>query len=140
MEATILGIPAVAISYVGREPSGITGFAPILRKLLAQILQRDAFPPETLLNVNLPAIDPSEVMGVRVTRLGRRVYTDSITRAEDPSGREYFWIGGGGVQWTAEEGTDFQAVQEGFISVTPLHLDLTNYRLLSAVGEWGLRP
>jgi 5'-nucleotidase len=140
MEATILGIPAVAISYVGREPSGIAGFAPILRKLLGQILQRDAFPPETLLNVNLPAIDPSEVMGVRVTRLGRRVYTDSITRAEDPSGREYFWIGGGGVQWTAEEGTDFQAVQEGFISVTPLHLDLTNYRLLSAVGEWGLRP
>jgi 5'-nucleotidase len=140
MEATILGIPAVAVSYTGRDPSGIAGFAPILNNLLRQILQRDSFPPETLLNVNLPAIDPGEVKGVRVTRLGRRVYTDSITRAEDPSGREYFWIGGGGVQWTAEEGTDFQAVQEGFISVTPLHLDLTNYRLLSAVQEWGLQP
>ena len=103
-------------------------------------MKRDSFPPETLLNVNLPAVDPAEVKGVRVTRLGRRVYTDSITRAEDPSGREYFWIGGGGVEWTAEEGTDFHAVHEGYISVTPLHLDLTNYRLLSAVQDWGLQP
>ncbi|HEX6069087.1 MAG TPA: 5'/3'-nucleotidase SurE [Longimicrobiaceae bacterium] len=140
MEATILGIPAVAVSYAGREASGIAGYGPVLTNLLRQILQRDGFPPETLLNVNLPAIDPGELKGVRVTRLGRRVYTDSITRAEDPSGREYFWIGGGGVQWTAEDGTDFQAVQDGYISVTPLHLDLTNYRLLSAVGDWELRP
>ena len=140
MEATILGIPAVAVSHVGREPSQIAGYASILERLLSQILQRDGFPPETLLNVNLPAIDPAAVKGVRVTRLGRRVYTDSITRAADPSGREYFWIGGGGVEWTAEEGTDFHAVQEGYIAVTPLHLDLTNYRLLSAVAEWGLEP
>lgn len=140
MEATILGIPAVAISHVGRDPSQITAYGAVLRRLFEQILKRDGFPPETLLNVNLPAIDPAEVKGVRVTRLGRRVYTDSITRAEDPSGREYFWIGGGGVEWTAEEGTDFHAVQEGYISVTPLHLDLTNYRLLSAVEQWGLEP
>ena len=140
MEATILGIPAVAFSHVGREPADITAYAPVLKSLLGQILQRDGFPPETVWNLNLPAIDPGEVKGVRVTRLGRRIYTDSITRAADPSGREYFWIGGGGVEWTAEEGTDFHAVQEGFISVTPLHLDLTNYRLLSSVGDWGLRP
>lgn len=140
MEATILGIPAVAFSYVGGQPSDIEAYGPLLRSLLAQIVKRDGFPPETLLNVNLPAIDPAEVKGVRVTRLGRRVYTDSITRAKDPSGREYFWIGGGGVEWTAAEGTDFHAVQEGYVSVTPLHLDLTNYRLLSEVGEWELRP
>jgi 5'-nucleotidase len=79
------------------------------------------------------------VQGVKVTKLGRRVYTDSITRANDPSGREYFWIGGGGIQWEAEEGTDFQAVQDGYISVTPLHLDLTNYKLLGEVGQWELR-
>ena len=75
---------------------------------------------------------------MRVTRLGRRVYTDSITRAQDPSGREYFWIGGGGVSWSAGEGTDFRAVEEGFVSVTPLHLDLTNYRLLEEVEQWEL--
>lgn len=140
MEATILGIPALAISHVGREPSGIAGYAPVLERLLSQILQRDGFPPETLLNVNLPAIDPAEVKGVKVTRLGRRVYTDSITRAADPSGREYFWIGGGGVEWRAEEGTDFHAVQAGYISVTPLHLDLTNYGLLSSFADWELQP
>ena len=99
---------------------------------------RDDFPPETLLNVNLPAIDPSEVRGVRVTRLGRRVYSDSLTRAVDPNGREYFWIGGGGVEWVVEEGTDFDAVNRGYISVTPLHLDLTNYRILAGVEGWDL--
>ena len=101
----------------------------------------DAEAPQLiLLDINLPDIDPDEVQGVRVTRLARRVYTDSITRSQDPSGREYFWIGGGGVEWQADEGTDFHAVQAGYISVTPLHLDLTNYRLLSAVSEWGLHP
>jgi 5'-nucleotidase len=140
MEATILGIPAVAFSYAGRDPAGIPPFAPLLRRLIPQLVRLDDFPAETLLNVNLPAIDPAEVRGVRVTSLARRVYTDSLTRAVDPSGREYFWIGGGGVEWRAEEGTDFRAVDEGYISVTPLHLDLTNYRLLAAVEQWELHP
>lgn len=140
MEATLLGIPAVAFSFVGRDPGGIEPYAPLLGRLLPQLVGRGSFPPETLLNVNLPAIDPAQVRGLKVTRLGRRVYTDSILRAEDPSGREYFWIGGGGVKWAAEEGTDFHAVQEGYISVTPLHLDLTNYRLLTEVEQWDLRP
>ncbi len=139
MEATILGIPAVAVSYAGRDFAGIPAYRPLLERLLPQLVKRGEFPAETLLNVNLPAIDPSEVRGVRVTRLGRRVYTDSITRARDPNGREYFWIGGGGVQWSAHEGTDFRAVEEGYVSVTPLHLDLTNYKLLADVEQWELR-
>ncbi len=140
MEATILGIPAVAVSFVGAQPRDIEKYQPVLSRLLGQIVERGPFPPETLLNINLPDIDPADVQGVQVTRLARRVYTDSITRSRDPSGREYFWIGGGGVEWRADEGTDFHAVQAGYISVTPLHLDLTNYRLLSAVSEWGLHP
>jgi 5'-nucleotidase len=138
MEATILGIPAVAFSYAGRDPAGIPAYAPLLRRLIPQLVRLEDFPAETLLNVNLPAIDPAEVRGVRVTSLARRVYTDSLTRAVDPSGREYFWIGGGGVEWRAEQGTDFRAVDEGYISVTPLHLDLTNYRLLASVERWEL--
>jgi 5'-nucleotidase len=138
MEATILGIPAIAVSYVGRDPDAIPPFEPLLSGLLRQLLERADFPPETLLNVNLPAIDPAEVRGVQVTRLARRVYTDSLTRAKDPSGREYFWIGGGGVEWNAPEGTDFRAVSDGYVSVTPLHLDLTNYSLLADVEGWGL--
>lgn len=140
MEATILGIPAIAFSFAGRDPSMIPGYEPLLERLLPQLVRQDRFPPETLLNVNLPPIPPEEVRGVLVTRLGRRVYTDSITRALDPNGREYFWIGGGGVEWRADEGTDFWAVNEGFISVTPLHLDLTNFKLLSEVERWELQP
>jgi 5'-nucleotidase len=138
MEATILGIPAVAFSYAGRDPVNIGDYSAVLSRLLPQILQRDEFPAETLLNVNLPPIDPGAVKGIRITRLGRRVYTDSITRARDPNGREYFWIGGGGVSWRADEGTDFWAVDQGFISVTPLHLDLTNHGLLARVEDWEL--
>jgi 5'-nucleotidase len=138
MEATILGIPAIAISYAGGEPEEIREFAPLVRTILRQIVSRSDFPAETLLSINLPPVPAAEVKGIRVTRLARRVYTDSLTRAVDPSGKEYFWIGGGATRWNAPDGTDFQAVQDGFVSVTPLHLDLTNYGLLRDVGEWEL--
>ncbi len=140
MEATILGIPAVAVSYVGREPDGIPAYGPFLARLLPRLLVRGDFPPETLLNVNLPAIDPEEVKGVRVTRLARRAYSDSIFRGKDPMGREYFWVGGGRAEWSGAEGTDFHAVESGYVSVTPLHLDLTNHALLEDVRKWGLEP
>ncbi|MBA4157482.1 MAG: 5'/3'-nucleotidase SurE [Gemmatimonadetes bacterium] len=141
MEATILGIPAVAFSYTGRDPEQIAAHGPLVRRLISQIVEhRSDFPAETLLNVNLPAVPPHEVRGVQVTRLARRVYTDSLTRAKDPSGREYFWIGGGGTEWNAPEGTDFWAVDHGYVSITPLHLDLTNYRLLTEVERWDLAP
>ena len=136
MEATILGIPAVALSYTGHDSDEIEAYGPLIGSLLTQVLERSDFPAETLLSINLPAIPPEEVRGVRVTRLARRVYMDSLTRAHDPSGREYFWIGGGATEWNAPEGTDFWAVDNGYVSVTPLHLDLTNHRLLGEVAEW----
>jgi 5'-nucleotidase len=139
MEGTILGIPSVALSYAGRSaPDALPAFEPLLVTLLRQLLRRDDFPAETLLNINLPPVPVDEVKGVRVTRLARRVYVDSLTRARDPSGREYFWIGGGGVEWSASEGTDFHAISEGYVSVTPLHLDLTNHALLEDVRGWEL--
>jgi 5'-nucleotidase len=88
--------------------------------------------------VNLPAPPPDRIAGVRVTTLGRRAYVGSLTRAEDPSGREYFWIGGGESRWWGSDESDFRAVHEGYVSVTPLHLDLTNYRLLESIGKWRL--
>ncbi|MDR0787874.1 MAG: 5'/3'-nucleotidase SurE [Gemmatimonadota bacterium] len=137
MEATILGIPAIAFSYTGRDPEAIVKIRPLLERLITQLLSQPEFPPETLLNINIPPVE-TEVRGVRVTRLARRVYTGSLTRAHDPSGREYFWIGGGASEWKADEDSDFHAVKNGYISVTPLHLDLTNYKLLSGMREWGL--
>jgi len=139
MEATVLGIPSVAVSYAGRDGvEHLEGYGPLLNRLLAQLLSRDGFPRETLLNVNLPPIPADQVKGVKVTRLGRRVFSDAFTRGTDPSGRPYFWIGGGSVEWAAAEGTDNHAVENGYVSVTPLHLDLTNHALIADVAAWGL--
>ena len=138
MEATVLGIPAIAFSYTGEAFDQLDGWEEPVRRLLLSMLDEESFPANTLLSVNLPAVPPAEVKGVRVTSLGRRRYSDSITRALDPSGREYFWIGGGVSKWSGANDSDFRAVQEGMVSVTPLQLDLTNYRLLKEIRDWDL--
>ncbi|OGU21175.1 MAG: 5'/3'-nucleotidase SurE [Gemmatimonadetes bacterium RIFCSPLOWO2_12_FULL_68_9] len=138
MEATVIGIPAVAVSYTGDHYEELEGWEGVIRSLLEGILRQPDFPRHTLFNVNLPGCAPDQVKGIRVTSLGKRRYSESITRANDPSGREYFWIGGGSVQWNGSENSDFQAVRDGYISVTPLHLDLTNYRLLEEIRGWDL--
>ncbi len=138
MEATILGIPSIAFSFAGKREDRLRHYGSRIRDLLAALTDRDDFPEETFFNVNLPPIPADEVQGVRVTALGRRVYSDSLTRNEDPHGREYFWIGGGQSHWTGREDSDFRAVQAGYISVTPLHLDLTNFELMERVRSWRL--
>ncbi|MFO8174068.1 MAG: 5'/3'-nucleotidase SurE [Longimicrobiales bacterium] len=138
MEATVIGIPSVALSYTGDDFERLDGWQPLLEKFLKQVLGRDSFPPNTLLNVNLPPLAPDEVKGVKVTSLGQRKYSDSISRALDPKGKEYFWIGGGISAWTGPDDADFRAVEEGFISVTPLHLDLTSYKTLEEIRGWHL--
>jgi 5'-nucleotidase len=139
MEATVLGVPAAAISYTGDDFESIERWESTLARLLGSLVGSRRLPEATLLNVNLPAIEPEEVRGVRVTSLGQRRYSDSLTRAFDPSGKEYFWIGGGERTWKGSENSDFRAIEEGYISVTPLHLDLTNYRLLEEIRGWDLQ-
>jgi 5'-nucleotidase len=139
MEATILGIPAIALSYTGRERDELHLWEGVLASLLQQLIGRSSFPKETLFNVNLPAVAPDAIAGIRVTTLGRRAYVGSLTRAADPHGRVYFWIGGGESKWWGGPESDFRAVHEGYISVTPLHLDLTNYKLLEDLGGWDLK-
>ena len=137
IEATVMGIPAIALSYVSGGPEDVEGSEGLVTSILSGLLGRP-FPKDTLLNVNIPAIPADEVKGVRVTSLGRRRYADSITRANDPSGKEYYWIGGGAVQWRGPADSDFQAIADGYVSVTPLHLDLTNYELLEDIRAWDL--
>ncbi len=136
MEATILGIPAVALSFAGGDTETLGQFEEPLTRLLEDLLSRDDFPPETFFNVNVPPVSADELAGVRITALGRRVYADSLARREDPQGREYFWIGGGESRWSGRDDSDFKAVRAGYISVTPLHLDLTNFRLMEEVRGW----
>jgi 5'-nucleotidase len=138
MEATVIGIPSVAVSYTGDRHEEIEGWQGVLERLLRSVVDQERFPEHTLLNVNLPPIPADAVQGVRVTSLGRRRYSDAITRDKDPMGREYFWIGGGVASWSGSGDSDFKAIEDGYISVTPVHLDLTNYGLLEEIRAWGL--
>jgi 5'-nucleotidase len=92
-------------------------------------------PKDTLLNVNVP----TEPTGVKVTKLGRRTYSEKVVEETDPRGKRYYWIGAGPPLWEAGEETDFAAIQKGLISITPLHLDLTNYQALEALRGWESR-
>jgi 5'-nucleotidase len=138
MEGLAFGIPGVAVSLATRDVSLIKAYRDVLERLLRQLLDVERFPEDTLLNVNLPPIPAADVRGVRVTTLGKRVYSEALTRMQDPWGREIYWIGGGQISWSGREDSDFQAIQDGFISVTPLHLDITNYQLLETVRSWRL--
>lgn len=137
MEGTILGIPSAAISFAGEDDRLLEGYGPLLEQLLARIVAQD-FPEETFFNVNLPDRPAEEVEGIRLTSLGRRVYSDSLTRSRDPRGREYYWIGGGETHWSGREDSDYRAVRAGYVSVTPLHLDLTDFRLMDELAAWSL--
>ncbi|MEK7668446.1 MAG: 5'/3'-nucleotidase SurE [Gemmatimonadota bacterium] len=139
MEGLAFGIPGVAVSLASRDIGLVKTYRDVLERLLRQLLNAERFPQDTLLNVNLPPIPATDIKGVRVTTLGKRVYSESLSRMQDPWGREIFWIGGGQLSWSGREDSDFQAVEDGFISVTPLHVDLTNYELLETVRAWGLR-
>jgi 5'-nucleotidase len=138
MEGLSLGVPAVAISFAGGEIDLLHTYRDSLEKLLRQVLTADRFPHDTLLNINLPPLPADQVQGVRITALGSRFYSESLQRMRDPWGREIYWIGGGHVNWTGGAESDFQAIHDGYVSVTPLHLDLTSYTQIESVRSWKL--
>ncbi len=138
MEGLSVGIPSMAISYVGYEDEHMDTHRDWLKRLMEDVVRVRDFPAETLLNVNLPPIPGDKIRGIKVTTLGRRVFSDSLKRMNDPWGRETYWIGGGKSSWSGGEESDFRAIADGYISVTPLHVDLTNYKLLESVRAWKL--
>lgn len=138
MEGVMLGVPGVAISFAGGDPEIMATYRETLVRLIRRITSAEDYPRDTLLNINLPRMPAAEVQGLRVTRLGSRYFSDSLTRMKDPWGREIMWIGGGTITWTGGEDADHAAVAEGYISVTPLHMDLTNYSLIETVRGWRL--
>ena len=143
MEGLALGIPSVAVSFAGsvlRADALLETQVDLLTTLLRRLTSLPAMPRDTLLNVNLPPIAAEDVKGFRLTRLGRRVFSDSITRMKDPWGREILWIGGGSVEWSGPDDSDFRAVHDGYVSVTPLHLDLTHRAVLDTAVDWWQAP
>ena len=131
MEGLLLGVPSIAVSLV---PGGDFAEAGRAARLVATRALVEGLPPKTLLNVNVPAEPPR---GMRVTRLGHRVYSGRVVAQVDPRGRTHYWIGGGEPAWELLEGSDMSAVNEGFVSVTPVHLDLTSHRGLVEMHDWG---
>lgn len=143
MEGLALGIPSIAVSFAGsilRTDALLETQVDALRSLLQKLITLPNFPANTLLNVNLPPIESEQIKGYRLTRLGRRVFSDSIARMKDPWGRDILWIGGGSVEWSGPVDSDFRAVHDGYISVTPLHLDLTHKEILDTATDWWHNP
>ncbi|MGZ8718783.1 MAG: 5'/3'-nucleotidase SurE [Aeromicrobium sp.] len=138
MEAVVLGIPGIAFSFASRRDDLMAGYKDLVARLVKRITEHRDIPPNTLLNINLPGIPIDEVKGIRVAKLGSRVFTESVMRQQDPWGRDVFWIGGGKITWTGDPDTDHAAVKDGYVSITPLQLDLTSHGLLDSVRNWRL--
>jgi len=136
MEATLMGVPAIAISLASKEFSydNFRSAAAVARQMAETVLEH-GLPADTFINVNVPDSAPQ---GIRLTRQGKRVYGDAVVQNRDPRGRTYYWIGAGELSFQDLEGTDFHAVQNGYVSVTPLHLDLTNYAAMERLRQWRL--
>lgn len=136
VEGTMYGIPSLAVSLAGEAPYDFANAAEIAAKLATRILEQ-GLPKDTLLNANVP--QTKSIRGIKVTRQGRRVWDNAIQEISDPWGRKHFWIGGGTTSPDSGKDTDSYAVSKGYISVTPIHLDLTNHQGIDHLKhEWRL--
>ena len=128
-----LGLPAMAISLCGRENYETAAFFAL--KILGS-LSACPMPPNQILNINVPDLPLSEIKGIKVTRLGTRAASDSVIKAQDPRGKPVYWVGPQGRAVDVAEDTDFFAIRNGYVSVTPLHIDLTSYRVIDELTAW----
>jgi 5'-nucleotidase len=136
MEGVISGIRSIAVSLDSFQGPDF-GFAARMAARFAVQLHNSDLPAETLLNLNVPAVPEADIRGIYLTRLGRRVYRDEVIKRQDPYGRNYYWIGGQAPEAVLEEGTDVWAVANKYVSLTPIHLDMTDYSMLKRIADWG---
>lgn len=134
-EGRFLGLPAVAISLASSNPRHFDTAGRVAVSLLERI-RRHPLPPDTILNVNVPDRPWNELRGFQSCRLGQRHKAEPVVRATDPRGREIYWVGAAGPEQDAGPGTDFHAIRQGFVSVTPLQIDLTRYDRLATLAHW----
>ena len=139
MEGIVFGVPGIAVSqlHTKEQPWDFRAAQAAVVRVVAKVAEH-GLPAGILLNMNVPARPPEEVRGIRVARLGRRSYRDELVVRQDPRGRPYYWIDGSDPEDHAEEGTDVNAVAEGYVSLTPAHMDLTSHRWLEELRGWGL--
>ncbi len=135
LEGALLGINSVAVSLNDRETDNFQAAAQITEKIVNLVLE-NGLPANTLLNINIPFLPLEKIRNHRITHLGKRIYNEEVIRKVDPRGREYFWIGGGDPGFIIEPGTDFEALENNEVSITPLHFDSTNYSVFDELGKW----
>ncbi|MBI5406595.1 MAG: 5'/3'-nucleotidase SurE [Nitrospirae bacterium] len=135
-EGTLLGIPSFAVSQVAEGDYKFETAAKVAVFLALQIKEL-SLPPGVLLNVNVPNLDIKEIKGIKMTRQGKRIYDENaIIEKVDPRGKKYYWIGGSRLSWEKTEDSDFSAIEEEKVSITPLRLDLTEYNALKTLQGW----
>ncbi len=134
-EGYLLGVPAIAVSLAGKTGKNFATAASVAVKLVQRFARGDIGEP-VLLNVNVPDIPENEVKGIRVTRLGRRHKAEPVVKSKTPRDEVVYWVGAAGEAADAGEGTDFHAVAEGYVSVTPLQIDLTHLAQMRTVEAW----
>jgi 5'-nucleotidase len=134
IEGTILGIPSIAVSLTDYGYDKFEYAARFVRKLASYVLKK-GLPKDTFLNVNVPPNRKSRNK-FKVTRLGRRIYRDVVVEKIDPRGKKYFWIAGQAIVSEGGKDSDFSAIEKGYISITPLHLDWTNYKTIEEMKRW----
>jgi 5'-nucleotidase len=130
-EGSLLGVPSIAFSALVGEHFSFDRCAEFAARLVPELLKRER-DPSIVLNVNFPV---EAIRGVRITNLGKRTYTEGVIERLDPRGRKYFWIGGEPPVWTRNPGSDIDAVENGYVSITPLHLDLTHHQSVDALRD-----
>ena len=135
MEGTILGIPSIALSVVTRSKFRFD-VASQFAVTAVQKVWENKMPDDILLNINVPNLPQEKISGVRITRMGKRLYGDIIVEKKDPRGRKYYWIGGDYLSTEEAPGSDLEAIEDSYISITPLHLDMTNYSALRTLRKW----
>ena len=142
MEAAIWGLPGIAVSLDSPENHlGTLDYVPAAR-IASEVVMRVikyGLPKDILLNVNVPYLPYDEIKGFRVTRQGLRVYRDQLDRRLDPRGKPYYWIGGESPTGVPEEGTDIGSLAEGYVSITPLQLDMTAYQSIDNLHSWNFQ-
>ena len=135
MEGTILGIPSIAFSVVTRSKFRFDVAAEFATTIARKVFEQ-GMPDDTLLNVNVPNLPKENISGIRITRMGKRLYGDVIVEKKDPRGRKYYWIGGDYLSTEEAPESDLEAIAEDYISITPIHLDLTNFSALRTLRKW----
>ncbi len=135
MEACLLGIPAIAVSLADSVNPDFEPAATFIADFIPLVAQQDIF-QSALLNINIPGIKPEEIKGVRITKLGSRLYRNPFQKRTDPRGRSYYWLAGELIDAEEKEGIDVHAVKNNYISITPVHFDLTDYQMIERMADW----